>query len=232
MPRYALGDGDVGALATYLRTLSAERSPGVTDTVIRFATVVTPGVSAETRDAVLDVLRRYVAEKGRQTRLESRRIGHGSPPGERRASTYREWELDLWELHGVPDTWEEQLESRYAARPVFALLGGLGADSWEPIGRFCERRELPALLPATDLPPADAGFYTLCFSRGLALESEMAAADIVASGATRVVQVFRPGSPGAYAAGRLADALSARAVAVSDRPLATSAEAFADVDRM
>jgi hypothetical protein len=223
MPRYRLGDPDVDALAAYLRGLSAGPSPGVSETTIRFATVVTEGVAPATKESVLAVLRRYVEEKGRQTRVESRRIGHGSPPGERRPTTYREWALEVWELTGAPDTWEAQLESRYAQQPVFALLGGLSAGSWEPVARFCERHELPALLPATDEPSLDAGFYTLYFSRGLALEADLAAADIGAAGIERVVQVFRPGSPGARAAERLARALSTAGVVVSDRPLAAEA---------
>lgn len=220
MPRYPLGDADVDALAAYLRGLSAGPSPGVSDTTIRFATVVTEGVAPATKEAVLEVLRRYVEEKGRQTRVESRRIGHGSPPGERRATTYREWVLEVWELTGANDTWEAQLEAHYAAQPVFAILGGLSVASWEPIARFCERHELPALLPATDQPGTGTGFYTLHFSRGLELEADLAAADIEASGVTKVVQVYRPGSPGAAAALRLAGRLAARGVTVSDRPLA------------
>src|SRR5437588_8164328 len=42
MPRYALGDDDMAALVGYLRTLGVRHIPGVTDTVLHFATIVTP----------------------------------------------------------------------------------------------------------------------------------------------------------------------------------------------
>jgi hypothetical protein len=217
MPRYRLGDDDVGALSRYLRALSAGPSPGVTESVVRFATVITPEVPPGTRAAVLDVLRRFVEEKSRDTRVESRRIGHGSPPGEPRPSTYRAWSHEVWELAGGAQTWEAQLEARYAALPVFALLGGLGDAHWDPIARFCERHELPAILPSTDLPAGGDGFYTLYFSRGLLLEADIAAADIAASGLEEVVQVYEAGTPGEAAARRLAAALAARGVAVVGR---------------
>jgi len=42
MPRFALSDEDMAALVEYLKKLSVRRVPGVTDTVLHFATIVTP----------------------------------------------------------------------------------------------------------------------------------------------------------------------------------------------
>lgn len=42
MPRYVLTDNEVAGLAAYLRSMSAEWSPGVDRNLIRFATVITP----------------------------------------------------------------------------------------------------------------------------------------------------------------------------------------------
>ena len=80
MPRFRIADEEVAALAAYLAGLSAGPSPGVDDKVIRFATVVTDDVSPDMRAAVLAVLRTYVDEKNRQTRLESQRPDHGVTP--------------------------------------------------------------------------------------------------------------------------------------------------------
>jgi hypothetical protein len=220
MPRYRLPDADVAGLFSYLRELSAGPSPGVSDEAIRFAAVFTDDVPAARREAVLDVLRTYLAEKNRQTRLERRRIGHGAPPGERRPTTYRDWVLDVWELGGPPEGWEAELEARYRAGPVFALLGGTSGRSWEPVARFCERHEIPALLPTTELPDTTAGhFYTLYFSRGLFLEADLVASHL-AEGPTRpLAQVYREGGPGREAARRLETVLAGRGRKVATLPI-------------
>ena len=220
MPRYRMADADVEALAAYLRSLSAVPGPGVTDTTIRFATVFTEGVPSAVRGAVLDVLSRYFEEKNRQTRLESRRAGHGAPPGQVRPTTYRDWALDVWELSGPGETWSQQIEARYRAQPVFALIGGASEGSWAAVARFCERNEVPGLLPGTDLPDAEEGdFYTLHFSRGLYLEADLVAADLAAIGVSDVVQLFPAGGPARRAADRLAATLRQRAATSEEWPL-------------
>ncbi len=211
MPRYRIPASDLEALVAYLRGLSATPSPGVSDREIRFATVIAGEVPGATRQAVLDVLRRYFDDKNRQTRLESRRPAHGTPPGGARPSTYREWALEVWELTGPPQHWTEQLEARYREAPPFAMLGGLAAASWSPIARFCETHELPCLLPGTDAPDVrDGDFYTLYFSRGLLLEADLVASDLMASTTRAVVQVVRHGSLGQTAADRLTGILEQR----------------------
>ncbi|MEA3277044.1 MAG: cytochrome C, partial [Pseudomonadota bacterium] len=59
MPRYALSDEDLKPLIAYMKTLSAEPSPGVTDTDIHFATLVTDGVDPAQREAMMAVLETY-----------------------------------------------------------------------------------------------------------------------------------------------------------------------------
>ncbi len=220
MPRYRIGDAEVEALDAYLRGLSATPSPGVTGTTIRFATVVSDALPEDERGALLDVLVRFFDERNRQTRLESRRPGHGAPPGRSRPTTYREWTLDVWELRGPGDTWYAQLEARYRAQPVFALLGGASGGAWAPIARFCERHEVPCILPGTDLPAGEEGdFYSLHFSRGLLLDADLIAADLARADVRRVVQLFPAGAPAQLAAERLASTLRQRGGASEAWPL-------------
>jgi mono/diheme cytochrome c family protein len=216
MPRYRLTDAEVADLAAYLAGMSTGPSPGVDAKVIRFATVVADDVPAEVRDAVLQVLKTYVDEKNRQTRLESQRWDRGSTPASRLPTTYREWVLEVWTLRGAREAWDEQLERYYRAAPVFALLGGLSAGSWHPVGRFCERHEIPCLFPITDLPDADAGdFYTLYFSRGLELEADLIASHLAAHPVRSVIQVYCKAAP-ASAAAALRTTLEQQGVPVED----------------
>jgi len=207
MPVYDVSDGDLRQLIAYLRTLSVEYSPGVTDEEIRFATVVAGGVEAASVEAMLDTLNAFFDEKNRRTRHEVSRLQRGPFFRDYKYKAYRHWTLDAWTFEGPPESWREQLERRYRERPVFALVGGLAVGSWEPIHRFCEDRELPSLLPNTDLPALEENaYYTLYYSQGLALEARVLARQLAASGHPRVLQAYRPDSPGAAAARALEDA--------------------------
>ena len=59
MPRYLLNDRDMAILINYLKSLAAEPSPGVTESSVRFATVVTDDVSLAERDALMTTLENY-----------------------------------------------------------------------------------------------------------------------------------------------------------------------------
>jgi mono/diheme cytochrome c family protein len=191
MPRYPMAAENVEALAAYLATLSPGNSPGVDDQQIRFATVITEGVDPKEREAVLAVLNKFAAEINRQTRNESERWDRGYTPESRLPTVFREWVLDEWTLSGPSDSWAGQLAEYYERAPVFAMLSGLGTGTWAPIARFCERREIPCLFPGTDLPEAETGdFYTLYFSRGLALEADLIAAHVAAQPVASIIQVY------------------------------------------
>jgi hypothetical protein len=41
------------------------------------------------------------------------------------SSAFRQWRMHVWELHGSPDTLQEQLVRYYETQPVFAVLSGL-----------------------------------------------------------------------------------------------------------
>jgi len=212
MPRYHLTDQEVSALAAYLAILSAGNSPGVDDEVIRFAAVIAGNVDTREREAVLAVLRTYVAEKNRQTRLESERWDRQYAPASKLPTLFREWVLDEWTLTDPSDGWAEQLETRYQHNPVFALLSGISTGPWAPIGRFCERHEIPCLFPITDMPDAEANdFFTLYFSQGLELEADLIANHIASHPVHTVIQVSCGAAP-ARAAAALRSALAQQGV--------------------
>jgi cytochrome c553 len=216
MPRYALSDEDIAGLSAYLATLSTGDAPGVTPTEIHFATVIAPGVAPETRGALLDVLHAFFRDKRGDTRKEARRRELGREPMYR---GFRRWVLHVWELEGAPDTWREQLAARYSEQPVFAVIGGVGNGSWRPVHDFCEDRALPCLFPDVDYPALDApGYYSVYFSRGVALEAEVLAKALVQPPASEgpIVQVFREDALGPVPARALHAALQQRGVAVVD----------------
>jgi len=176
MPRYALGSRDMEILVYYLKHLSAVSSPGVDDTTIRFATVVSHDVSPEDRKAMVDTLLAHVSDHNSQTRHEERRAKTGPFYKEEKYAPYRKYSLSVWELKGTPETWPRQLEAYYQKEPVFALLGGITSGDWAPIHEFSERNRVPCLLPVTDYPVvSDSDWYTLYFSKGYYQEGEAAA---------------------------------------------------------
>jgi hypothetical protein len=201
MPRYTLEDGEMELLIDYLKNLSVNNAPGVDAETLRFATVVTDGVSADDRNAMLAVLQAHIDARNTQTRPHLRRASKGPFYKTEQYGSYRKLALDVWELHGPPETWREQLESYYRSRPVFALLGGLGSGSWAPIHTFCEDNEIPNIFPVTDQPVvSESDWYTLYFSKGFYQEGESAARFLQTSGNVgpdiRIVQVYRQGGEG------------------------------------
>jgi hypothetical protein len=166
---------------------------------------------------MLDVLRTFFDEKNNQLRNPRGRARAGPFYRSNINDSYRTWELVVWKLSGPPGTWREQLEERYRERPVFALVSGMAAGSWQPIHEFCEANEVPCLLPNTDVPVIGNGYYTLYFSEGLALESKVIAQHVARQpDAGPVVQVFRGGSSGELAASVMRSQLLARDIKLTD----------------
>jgi hypothetical protein len=176
MPLYLLSEEDMGILVHYLKNLSVEPAPGVDDSTIRFATVVTNGTAPEDRQAMLATLQAHIDAHNSQSRHQERRSASGPFFKTEMYQAYRRLQLDVWELKGVEETWPAQLENYYAQEPVFALLGGLASGSWRPIHEFCEQHKIPAIFPLTDFPVvAESDWYTLYFSKGLYQSGEAAA---------------------------------------------------------
>jgi hypothetical protein len=155
MPRYELDDASVAALSVYMQQLSSAPAPGVEPDTLHLATVVTPDARPGHTDAVLGVLRAW---------SKSAR-GAGKP-----------WRLHVWELSGSSETWLSQLEKRYRQQPVFALLSGVGGSVWGPVHNFCERNQIPCVLPSLDVIPAPGDdWYLMYFSPGVDLEARVLA---------------------------------------------------------
>ena len=218
MPRYALGDDAIAQLQAYLEDLSATAAPGVSDREIHFSTIIAPGVDPDRRRALLDVLQAFFHDKNGGSRKEARRRDTDSM---RMYRAYRTWVLHVWELHGAPETWRAQLDAHYRRQPVFAVVGGLGDASWQPVHAFCESAAVPCVFPDVDYPVVEgAGYYSLYFSRGLVLEAEVLARQLAQGRAGRIVQVFRDDATGRVPAQALRDALRRRGIdAPDDRPV-------------
>ena len=211
MPRYALSDAALSALTAYLRTLHAEPAPGTDSDTLYFATVVTPEADPGEAAAMLDVINRYFAAHNATLATAARRTGAVGGPVYR---VQRRWQLAVWSLTGTPDTWSGQLEANYAARPVLALLSGIGGRHWAPVHRFCEATAVACLLPNVIVPVvAEGDFYPVYWSRGVFLEADLIATELARGSATggrvagRVVQVFRTLSAGQDASEALATRL-------------------------
>ena len=221
MPRYALGDADMGALIGHLKRLDQRKVPGVTDTVLHFATVVTPDADPRQAAGMVDVLEHFFADKnafpiGPTPRLRSSR--------KMMFMVNRRWQLHVWRLSGPAATWQKQLERHLAAEPVLAVVSGIGGATWAPVQAFCEQKSVPCLFPNVEVPPADAdhGFYSLYFSRGVLLEADLVARRIAASGSGKqgVGQIYRAGESGEAGARALAVALERQGIPVHSQVLA------------
>ncbi len=223
MPRYALGEPEMSALTAYLKELSKQWSPGVTADTIRFATVITPDVAPERKKALIDMMRAAFAQKNGST-VGGRQVGgrrHMVSGAEMILGTERNWKLDVWELHGAPETWAAQLDEHYRSQPVFALASGLSGGTWQPVHDFCEREQVPCWFPSVDLPPAASqAFYAVYFSQGVTLEAEVLAKHLLAKKAPRkLVQVYRDDPVGRGAAEALSHALAGSGIKVENRVL-------------
>ena len=187
MPRYDLDDAAAQALTAYLRQLGSEASPGVTDEIMHIATVIAGDANPARAEAVLGVLNTWA----------STARGGGLP-----------WQLHTWSLNGPADTWQAQLDSYYDKQPVFAVLSGAGASTWQPVHDFCEQSELPCIMPVVDLTPLDrAAHFSAYFSPGIGLEARILAKYLQDSG--KVVRQRFGDDAGAHAAAILGEELGA-----------------------
>jgi hypothetical protein len=243
MPQYALNDTDMAALIGYLKRLDRRKPAGVTDTVLHFATIITPDADPVKRSGMLDVLKQYFDDKNVFP------LGATPPLRSSRKMMFmvnRRWELHVWELSGPPASWHEQLRRDLAAQPVLAVVSGLGGRNWAPVHEFCEQEAVPCLFPNVEVPvETERDFYSVYFSKGVLLEADLLARRILdeaggqpatvtnvtkvtkvaqavkaVNAAKTVWQVYRAGDNGERGAQALAAALKGQGITVSNRALA------------
>ena len=212
MPRYELDAAAMADLIAYLHGLGAGPFPGVSETQLQFATIITPDADPVERQAMLEVMQRFFKGQADVIAAETRPLRTSR---EIKYRVTRQWRLHVWELSGPPQGWQEQLESLQRTQPVFAVISGLGRATWAPVHRFCEAAHLPCLFPNVDLPVVrEQDFYPVYFSRGVLLEADLLAQWLAAhpgpGSGGRLLQVARAGDVGSEAAPALAAALSAR----------------------
>ena len=175
MPRYMLDVRDMAIMISYLKSLSAEVSPGVTPEEIHFATVIAGDVPEAERTELLAILQGIINLHNSKAKIKNRYLNYGTTT-KAAPFNYPRFTLATWELKGPPATWRLQLETYYRQKPVFALLGGLSSSDWQPMHEFSEQNKIPCLLPMTDLPVVSAtDWYTLYFNKGAYQEGEAAA---------------------------------------------------------
>ena len=208
MPHYALDDAAMASLIAYLRQLTVTHVPGVSGSVLQFATIITPDANPVKRQAMLDVLDDYFAEKNATARTLSPRLYTHNNYGKTMYRATRRWQLHVWELTGPSETWEAQLQRHLAAEPVFAAISGVGGKTWAPVHHFCEQASLPCLFANVDLPVvAEDDFHSLYLSKGVLLEVGLIAHQLSdpapQPSIRRLVQVYRADDVGEAAANAL-----------------------------
>ena len=230
MPRFRMSDADMASLIAYLRELGARDAPGVDDTVLHFATIITPDADPVARAGMLDVLQHFFADKNAFVRaaapalLASGRTMYSK-------SMYRanrHWELSIWQLGGPASTWQAQLERFQAREPVYAVVSGLGGSDWRPVHAFCERARIPCLFPNVLAPPAsaDKDFYSIYFSSGVTLEASLIGHELQEGVRSQPVasvrQVYRAGDVGEIGAKALASTMGGARARIESIPIAAA----------
>jgi hypothetical protein len=234
MPRFELGESDMAALITYLKSLEVTRSPGVTDTMLHFATIITPDADPVKRDGMLNVIRQYFDERNARQMVPTRRLQASGRTmyADTMYMVHRQWALHVWELSGPASGWKAQLGQHLAQQPVLAVISGLGGSNWRPVHEFCEQSGLPCLFPNVEVPVESGDdFYSLYFSKGVLLEATLIADRILGSTGFLVGtidQVYRKGDSGAAAAAALAEHVGSHGPVVRNHELPAGAQS-ADV---
>ena len=206
MPKYNLNDSDMKALTVYLHQLSTQNSPGVDETSIKFATVLTPDVTPEQRKILIEMTNSYYINRNASWHGGGRRMRMGA---ELIPRTERDWKSIIWELKGPENTWHTQLDEYYKKEPVFALTSGISNTTWAPIHNFCEIKKIPCLFPSVSPTYIGEDNYSFYFSKGTALESGIISNYIHAQKKqpNRVIQIMRDGVVGRCASKALSKAL-------------------------
>jgi hypothetical protein len=220
MPRFKMDDATMASLISYLKTLSTVPVPGVTDDTLHFATIITPDADSIAKQGMLDVVKHFVEDKNSFIR------GGGRPMKNAKGFEYRvtrRWQMHVWELTGLPETWNQQLQDKLAAEPVFAVISGLGGKNWQPIHQFCGREKIPCLFPNVDDPVVNENdFYSIYYSKGVTLEAQLMAHQFQIAKPQTVIQIYRQGDIGEQGAKEAQAQLESLKIKVVNRVLKES----------
>ena len=171
MPRYSLTEQEMKGLINYLTNLSQNRSPGIDEEKIHFATIVTPDVDEKQKQILITMMNAIFGQKNGSTitgKSQNRR--HMVNAAQFVLGTEKKWDYELWQLEGDPSSWKGQLDKLYAKKPVFAVLSGIGRAEWDPVSQFCESSKVPCLFPSIDFSAENTNHYNIYFQKGVPLE--------------------------------------------------------------
>ena len=171
MPRYSLTEQEMKGLINYLTNLSQNRSPGIYEEKIHFATIVTPDVDEKQKQILITMMNAIFGQKNGSTitgKSQNRR--HMVNAAQFVLGTEKKWDYELWQLEGDPSSWKGQLDKLYAKKPVFAVLSGIGRAEWDPVSQFCESSKVPCLFPSIDFSAENTNHYNIYFQKGVPLE--------------------------------------------------------------
>jgi hypothetical protein len=216
MPLYRLNKSETNALAAYLNNLSVDLPEGVGKDSLTFATVISPDVEQDVKEATIKMM---MAAFNQRNASQEKLSGRMKMPIDVLPRTPRKWLLKVWELKGETQSWKDQLNAFQRQEPVFALISGLSNKDWLPVHDFCEQSKIPCLFPSIIYPPGKSEFYNLYYSRGIKLEAEVFAKYLNKSEVklpTRILQLY-DGEIGKFAAQHLAEILKASNVQIDSK---------------
>lgn len=229
MPRYNLNNQEINALIAYLKQLSVDLSPGVGKDSLHFATIITPDVDVKKRETLVSMMRTAFTQRNATQENYSGRM---RMPLDLIPRTQRDWRLTVWELQGDASTWEKQLADFYQKDPVFAVISGVSESTWEPVQSFCQQQKLPCLLPSIPFSPAKTDYFTLYYSRGVALEMDVLAKHLLAqekNAPHRLIQIYRDDKLFKNTAQAFSESMNGLGIQIETRTLPPETAGLADV---
>lgn len=136
MPRYQMQASDMADLLAYLKRITTDRDPGLTETSIKVGTLLpSKGPSAEAGQAMREMLVSYFDELNRRGGLYNRKI-----------------ELTVGEATDDVATTVANARRLIETEKVFALVGGFTAGADKELSALVGEKEVPFIAPTTLFP--------------------------------------------------------------------------------
>jgi ABC-type branched-subunit amino acid transport system substrate-binding protein len=149
MPRFQIGTGDLADLIAYLKQLSRDRDPGISDNKIVLGTILPKGSLAAMGQSIKAVLEAYFNELNSQGGVYN-----------------RSFELKVVETADTPAATRAAVDRFLKDEQVFALLAAFIPGSEKEIVTLMDQQEVPligplTLYPQTGVPLNRQVFYLL-----------------------------------------------------------------------